>query len=304
MTREALRVGVVGATGLVGRLLCERLSARGDQVVAFSRDPDKARRTLGGAHELRANHAIADGGLDDLDAVVNLAGEPVTATRWNPEVKRRIRDSRVEVTRAVVEGVARAKGRVKTLVNASAVGFYGPRGAEEITEADPAGSDFLAGVCVAWERAAVEAEGHGARVVRLRIGIVLGDGGALGKMTMPFQLFVGGPIGDGEQFMPWVHIDDVVGGVLFALDHEALRGPVVMTAPKPLRGKDFARALGRVMKRPAWLPVPGFALRLAVGEVAEVLTTGQNALPRALLQAGYTFRWTVVDEALRDALSR
>lgn len=304
MSASTLRVGVVGATGLVGRLLCDRLAARGDHVVAFSRDPAKASRSLPEARECRANDTLATGGLDDLDAVVNLAGEPVVARRWNPEVKRLIRDSRVEMTRAVVEGIARSKGRVKTLVNASAVGFYGPRGDEEVAEGDPPGSDFLAGVCVDWEREAMRAAEHGAREVRLRIGIVLGDGGALSEMATPFKLFVGGHVGSGKQRMPWVHIDDVVGAALFALDRESLRGPIVVTAPKPLSARDFARALGRALGRPSWMPVPTFALRVAVGEVAEVLSTGQNAVPRALLREGYTFRWTELDAALRDALSR
>lgn len=302
MNNSITRVGVVGATGLIGRKLCARLAERGDHVVVFSRDPAKVRAMIPEAAEARSSERVADGGLDDLDAVVNLAGEPVMGRRWDEDYKRRIRESRVQITRAVVQGIARAKGRVKTLVNASAVGYYGPRGAEPITEASPPGEDFLAQVCVAWEHEAARAAEHGAREVRLRIGIVLGDGGALSQMVTPFKLFVGGHVGDGAQFMPWVHLDDVVGAALFALDHDALRGPVNVTAPGALPAKDFARALGSALGRPSWLPVPRLALRVAVGEVAEVVVTGQNAVPEALLRAGYTFRHTELSEALRAAL--
>ncbi|MFO0625033.1 MAG: TIGR01777 family oxidoreductase [Polyangiales bacterium] len=302
MTPPSLRIGVVGATGLIGRTLCERLAARGDRPVVFSRDPAKVRRVIPQADDARPNDALAHGGLDDLDAVVNLAGEPVMGQRWDPAFKARIRDSRVRTTRAVVDGIAHAKGRVKTLVNASAVGFYGPRGDERVGEDAAPGGDFLAGVCVDWEREAQRAAEHGAREVRLRIGIVLGDGGALTQMVTPFKLFAGGHVGSGQQYMPWVHLDDVVGAALFALDTPTLRGPVNVTAPEPLRASAFARVLGSVLRRPAWLPVPTFALRVAVGEVAEVVTTGQNATPDALRAAGYTFRHPDLAAALRDAL--
>ena len=304
MSRAPLRIGVVGATGLVGRSLSTRLAARGDHVVVFSRDPSRARRALPVCSDARANEDLARGALDDLDAVVNLAGEPVMGERWSPAFKRRIEESRVEVTRAVVDGIARAKGRVATLVNASAVGYYGPRGDERVSEATPAGGDFLARVCVAWEREAARAAEHGAREVRMRIGVVLGDGGALEKMSLPFKLFVGGPVGDGRQWMPWVHLDDVVGAAVFALDASALRGPVNVTAPEPLRAREFSALLGKVLGRPSWMPVPGFALRAAVGEAAGVLLTGQRAVPEALLAAGYTFAFTDAEAALRDALSR
>ncbi len=302
MDHTALRIGVVGATGLIGRTLCARLADRGDRVVVFSRDPEKVRRVIPRADDARPNDALARGGLDDLDAVVNLAGEPVMGQRWDTAFKSRIRESRVRTTRAVVDGIAHAKGRVKTLVNASAVGFYGPRGDERVGEGASAGGDFLAGVCADWEREAQRAGEHGAREVRLRIGIVLGDGGALTQMVTPFKLFAGGHLGDGRQYMPWVHIDDVVGAALFALDTPTLRGPVNVTAPNPLRANAFARALGSAMHRPAWLPVPTFALRIAVGEAADVVTTGQNAPPDALLAAGYTFARPDLDDALREAL--
>lgn len=304
MSSTPRRVGVVGATGLIGRSLCARLAARGDAVVVFSRDPSRVRSAVPEAAEARANSALATGALDDLDAVINLAGEPVAGRRWDDAYKRRIRESRVEVTRAVVDGIARAKGRVRALVNASAVGYYGPRGDELVREDTPPGEDFLAGVCAAWEREAARAAEHGAREARLRIGVVLGDGGALAKMSLPYKLFVGGPAGSGAQWMPWVHIDDVVGAAVFALDGDTVRGPLNVTAPEPLRARDFSAALGRALGRPSWVHVPAFALRAAVGELAEVLLTGQRAVPAALLAAGYRFAFTDPEAALRDALRR
>ena len=298
-----MRVGVVGATGFVGRSLVAALIARGDEVVAFSRDPARARRSLPAGAEARALEAITAEGVADLDAMVNLAGEPVGAKRWDDAFRAAIRESRVRTTRRVVDAIAGATPRPRVLVNASAVGFYGPRGDEEVTEAAPPGNDFLAGVCRDWEREAERAGAVGAREVRLRIGVVLGDGGgSLERMLLPFKLFVGGPVGDGRQWFPWVHLADVVGVTLWALDHDDLRGPVNVTAPEPVRFRDFAEALGRRMHRPSWLPVPAFALRLALGQMAEVVVTGQRAVPAALLASGYAFKYPRVAEALAAAV--
>jgi len=298
-----MRVGVVGATGFVGRSLVAALIARGDEVVAFSRDPARARRTLPAGADARALEAITPEGVADLDAMVNLAGEPVGAKRWDDAFREAIRESRVRTTRRVVDAIAGATSPPRVLVNASAVGFYGPRGDEEVTEAGPPGDDFLAGVCRDWEREAARAGAVGAREVRLRIGVVLGDGGgSLERMLLPFKLFVGGPVGDGRQWFPWVHLADVVGATLWALDHDDLRGPVNVTAPEPVRFRDFAEALGRRLHRPSWLPVPAFALRLALGQMAEVVVTGQRAVPAALLASGYAFKFPRVAEALAAAV--
>lgn len=298
-----MRVGVVGATGFVGRSLVAALIARGDEVVAFSRDPARARRSLPAGADARALEAITAEGVADLDALVNLAGEPVGAKRWDDAFRAAIRESRVRTTRRVVDAIAGASPRPRVLVNASAVGFYGPRGDEEVTEATPPGGDFLAGVCRDWEREAERAGALGAREVRLRIGVVLGDGGgSLDRMLLPFKLFVGGPVGDGRQWFPWVHLADVVGATLWALDHDDLRGPVNVTAPEPVRFRDFAEALGRRLRRPSWLPVPAFALRLAIGQMAEVVVTGQRAVPAALLASGYAFKHPRVAEALAAAV--
>lgn len=298
-----MRVGVVGATGFVGRSLVAALIARGDEVVAFSRDPARARRTLPAGADARALEAITPEGVADLDAMVNLAGEPVGAKRWDDAFREAIRESRVRTTRRVVDAIAGATPPPRVLVNASAVGFYGPRGDEEVTEAAPLGDDFLAGVCRDWEREAERAGAVGAREVRLRIGVVLGDGGGpLERMLLPFKLFVGGPVGDGRQWFPWVHLADVVGATLWALDHDDLRGPVNVTAPEPVRFRDFAEALGRRLHRPSWLPVPAFALRLALGQMAEVVVTGQRAVPAALLANGYAFKFPRVAEAIAAAV--
>ncbi len=298
-----MRVGVIGATGFVGKALTAALVARGDEVVAFGRDAGRVRAAVPAAKEAWSLDELSAARVASLDAVVNLAGESVAAKRWTPEQKAAIRDSRVRTTRKVVDAIASASERPGVLVNASAVGFYGPRGEEEVTEATPPGGDFLAGVCRDWEAEAQRVTDLGVREVRLRTGIVLGDaGGPLEQMLLPFKLFVGGAVGDGRQWFPWVHLADVVGATLWALDHETLAGPVNVTAPRPVRYGEFAAALGRRLRRPSWLTVPGFALRLAVGEMAEVLVTGQRAVPAALEADGYAFRYARVEDALADVV--
>lgn len=300
-----MRVGVVGATGFVGRSLVGALTARGDEVVAFSRDPARARAALGPVAATRSLDDITPSGVSDLDAVVNLAGEPVGARRWDAAHMEAIRESRVRTTRRVVDAIGASERRPRVLVNASAVGFYGPRGDEEVDESMPAGDDFLGGVCRDWEAEATRVSGFGVREVRARIGLVLGDaGGPLEQILLPFKLFVGGPMGDGRQWFPWVHLADVVGALIWAIDQEGLRGAMNVTAPEPVRNRDFASALGRRLGRPAWLKVPAFALRLAVGPMAAVLVTGQRAVPKALLADGYSFRYRGIDAALSEVIKR
>src|SRR5690606_31494290 len=236
----------------------------------------------------------------DADAVVNLAGAGI-ARRWTRAAKRLILDSRVRTTEAVVRALQRAGGP-RVLVNASAVGYYGPRGDERVTEREGPGDDFLARVCRAWEAAAVEAERAGVRVVRLRTGFVVGRGGGLRLMALPFRLFVGGPLGSGRQWMPWIHIEDVVGMIRFALDRDDVSGPLNVSAPEPVRNRDFAWGLGGVLGRPSVFPAPALALRLVMGEAADMILTGQRAVPEAALAAGYRFRFTDPEAALRDVL--
>ena len=287
---------------MIGRRLVAALRARGDEVTVFSRDPARARTSFVGAKAL-ALTSIDGPTLSSLDAVVNLAGEPVGSKRWTPEHKDAVMRSRVEVTRAVADAIGAASPRPAVLVNASAVGFYGPRGDEELGEDEPPGDDFLARVCVAWEREAERAEAHGARVVRLRVGLVLGEaGGVLEKMVPAFKLFAGGPLGDGRQWVPWVHVDDVVGMIVFALDRGEVKGAMNATAPVPARFREFAAALGEALGRPSWLPVPGFALRVVMGEMADAALTGQRAVPRKALAAGYAFKHGELRAALRAVL--
>jgi uncharacterized protein (TIGR01777 family) len=294
-----VRVTVTGATGLIGRRLVERLTARGDEVTVLSRrDRDDPRSVqwdpVSGAAPAEA--------LSGRDAVVHLAGEPV-AQRWTDEAKRRIRASREAGTRNLVEGLRAADPRPGVLVSSSAVGYYGPRGDEEVTETEPAGEDFLAGVTAVWESEAARAEELGLRVVRVRTGIVLDrEGGALAKMLTPFKLGAGGPVAGGKQWMPWIHADDVAGIYVAALDGENWSGPVNATAPDPVRNRDFSQALGRALHRPAIAPIPGIALHLLYGEMAEIVTTGQRAIPTRPAELGYTFAHTDLDEALRSAL--
>jgi uncharacterized protein len=301
-----VRVTVTGATGLIGSALVRRLDERGDEVTALSRDPRRASEALGVpavAWDASAEPAPAEA-LRGRDGVVHLAGESV-GRRWTDEAKRAIRDSRVVGTRHLVAGLRDAQPRPPVLACASAVGRYGPRGDEPIDESAPPGADFLARVCVEWEREAVAATELGMRVVLVRAGVVLAaEGGALARMLPPFRAGLGGPVAGGRHYMPWVHLDDVVGIYLAALDDGRWSGAVNATAPEPVTNRAFSRALGRALGRPAVAPVPGLALRLLFGEMAQVMLSGQRALPRRAQELGYRFAHPQLDEALRCALGR
>jgi uncharacterized protein len=303
-----MRVLITGATGTIGLALADALRARGDEVVALSRDPERGQRVLGGGVEVHPwpdpvagpPPAEAFGGVD---AVVNLLGEPV-AQRWTDAAKERIRASRVQGTRAVVAAIKALPpdGRPRALVSQSATGYYGPRGDAPLDEQASPGDDFLADVVVAWEREAAAADST-VRVVCTRTGVVLSpDGGALAKMLPFFKLGIGGPVAGGHQYVPWIHLEDVVGGVLHCLDNEAAAGPVNLTAPEPVTNAELSRALGHALGRPAVLPVPGVAVRLLYGEMAEMVTTGQRAIPARLRELGYAFRHPGIELALKDVL--
>jgi uncharacterized protein (TIGR01777 family) len=302
------RVVITGATGTIGRALSGALLERGDQPVALSRDSPRAQEALGPDAEVHvwAEPAAAPPPLDALrsaDGVVHLLGESV-AQRWSPQAKDRIRDSRVLSTRMLVAALRELPDaeRPKVLVSQSAMGYYGPCDDRELAEDAPAGDDFLAGVVVAWEAEAGAASDL-TRVVVTRTGMVLSSsGGALEKMLPPFRLGVGGPVAGGRQYVPWIHLDDVVAGQLFCLDNAEARGPLNLTSPTPVTNGDFSRAVGHVLHRPAILPVPGFALGLLYGEMAQIVTTGQRAIPAGLERLGFEFRHPVVEPALRDVL--
>jgi len=304
-----MRVIIAGGTGFIGKALCRDLLLAGHEVAVLTRDASRAvGRVPQGTGVSQWSPERPEGlpqVLSDADAVVNLSGESVAAQRWTAQFKQRLLDSRLNSTRTLVQAICQAEPRPKVLVNASAVGIYGNRGEEELSETSPPGTGFLAELAIRWEQAAEEAREVGVRVVKLRIGVVLGEGGgALEKMLLPFRLFVGGPFGSGRQWFPWVHLDDVTGLTLHALQNEAVDGAVNVVAPGIVRLEEFCRVLGRVIGRPSWLPVPGFALRLIAGELGETLLWSQRVVPQVAMQTGYTFRYPQVEEALRAVLAR
>ena len=299
-----MRALITGATGLIGARLVRALG--GARVLV--RSPDAARRRLGPGVEALpwdTGREVPAGALDGVDAVFHLAGEPVAEGRWTDRRKARILESRVEGTRAVVAAIRAADRRPTVLVNASAVGVYGSRGDELLDESSAAGDGFLADVCRLWEREAMAAADLGVRVVTARISVVLAtDGGALGKMLPIFRAGLGGPIGSGAQWMPWAHVDDVVGLLLHAAATPAITGPLDVCAPDPVRQRDFARALARAVHRPGFLPTPALALRVAFGEMSSVLLGSQRAIPRIARETGYRFQHPDLDEALADLVDR
>ncbi len=301
-----MRVAVTGATGTIGRALVGELRGRGDEVTAVSRDPERAAASLGVPAEgwpAPAAEPAPAAALSGRDAVVHLIGETI-AQRWSDEAKREIRDSRILATRNLVRGLEELPEpeRPRTLISQSGAGYYGHRGDERLDESAPPGDDFLAGITVDWEAEALRAEELGVRVVLNRTGVVLAEsGGALAKMLPFFKAGIGGPVAGGRQYVPWVHLDDVVGVILFALDTEAVAGPVNVTAPEPATNRELSKALGRVLGRPAIAPVPALAVRALYGQMAEIVTTGQRAVPARLTELGYGFEQPVLEAALRDA---
>lgn len=278
-----MTVGITGATGFIGSALVAALRGAGHQTRAISLKGD-----------------LLPNALEGLDAVVNLAGEPI-AQRWTDEVRRKIRDSRVNGTRALVN--AMHNHRPQVLVSASAVGYYGDRGDAVLTESEPAANDFLGEACAAWEREAIAAESLGVRVVRVRFGTVLGpNGGALKQMLPPFKLGVGGPIAGGKQWMAWIHRADLIAMILFLIRESTVRGVFNGCSPHPVTNKEFSQALGDVLHRPAIIPVPGFAVKLLFGEMAEVVLASQRVVPDAALRAGFTFQYPDAHGALAEIL--
>jgi hypothetical protein len=303
-----MKIILTGGTGFIGSALREKLVEKDHELVILTRQASLESRP-----GIRTRYAFwnpPDGGawereVDGADGVINLAGEPIVGKRWTTAQKQKLLESRVGATQAVVGAIRIAKKRPGFLINASAVGFYGPHGDEEVTEENPHGNDFLSHICQAWEAHALRAEDFGVRVVRVRIGIVLEKGGgALAKMLPPFRLGLGGPVGSGKQWMSWIHREDLVNLIQFLAEKKEVRGAVNATAPNPVRMGEFSKTLGRVLHRPAVLPAPAFALKILLGEMAGVLLTGQRVLPKKALEFGYTFQFPSLEGALKAVLKR
>lgn len=299
-----MHVLITGGTGFIGRELASSLLADGHSVTVLTREiTSSGNRVPSGAKAIR-DLARADA----VDAVVNLAGANLGAARWNPVTKMGFRTSRIDTTRRLVDWMSRLAVKPKVLVSGSAIGWYGPRGDDKLTETAPAGSDFSATLCRDWEAEAQKASALGVRVCTLRTGIVLGPagpagGGALAQMLPAFRLGGGGPMGSGQQWMSWVHRADLIALIRFLIEREMASGPYNGTAPEPVTNAEFAKTLGRVLKRPAILPMPGFALKMIVGEMAEILLSGQRVIPQAALDQGFRFRFPTLEAALRDVLA-
>jgi uncharacterized protein (TIGR01777 family) len=298
-----MKVLITGGLGFVGTQISNRLIEKGHQVTVVDRAPQPAAYSPQGIRYVPADTTVKGAWQEEVaaqDAVINLAGASIFR-RWNDKTKKLIYDSRVLTTRNVVEAMEKNKGAL--LCSTSAVGYYGFRSDEELAEGDSPGSDFLAEVCIDWEDEATKATEKGARVVITRFGIVLGKtGGALGQMIPAFKKFVGGPLGSGKQWFSWVHMEDLLRAFIFVFDNKDIHGPVNLCSPNPVRNKDLAKALGKVLSRPSFLKTPAFTLRLVLGEFGSILLEGQKVMPAKLLKHGFCFRYPEIMGALQEAV--
>lgn len=301
-----MKVAITGATGFVGSRLVEQLQGQGHQPLILTRKPAAALRTFPKLEIVAYTPTVSgdwQNAIAGCDAVVNLAGEPIAEKRWTTEEKEKILNSRKLGTQKIVEAIAQANPKPKVLVNASAIGYYGTSETASFDETSPPGNDFLAEVCQAWEAEAQNVKNAGVRLVILRFGIVLGNGGALAKMIPPFQLFAGGPLGSGQQWVAWIHRDDLVRLIIEALTKPDMEGVFNATAPNPIRMSEFSQTLGDILHRPSWLPVPSFALEALLGEGAKVVLEGQQVLPKRTTSSGFEYRYPTVKQALEEILS-
>lgn len=296
-----MRILLTGGTGLIGRALCHEWAAQGHALYVLSRRPQQVPALCGPT--VRGLDRLEELDGEPLDAVVNLAGAPIADRPWTKARRAVLWESRVELTERLVDWLAQRAQRPAVLLSGSAVGWYGDAGEHPVTEQSPAGHDFASQLCVAWEEAAERAEPLGVRVVRIRTGLVLaGDGGFLQRLLPPFRFGLGGPIGNGRQWMPWIHLQDYVALMDFLLHRPGTSGPYNGCAPNPVRNAEFSRSLGRCLHRPAVLPVPALALRVGLGELSGLLLGGQRAVPERLLADGFHFRFAELDAALDDLL--
>ncbi|MBI4680908.1 MAG: TIGR01777 family protein [Nitrospirae bacterium] len=295
-----MNILITGGTGFIGSALGRELSNSGHKVIIASRrkTPPKLENIEIVRWDIQT--PLSSEIMSGIDAVINLAGESLISGRWTEKRKERIMSSRVNTTRLLVESMKNANPKPKVLISVSAVGYYGPHGNEYVTEDAPPASDFLAEVCKAWEKEALRAQESGVRVVITRFGVVLeSDGGALSKMAIPFKFFLGGHLGSGQQWFSWVHREDIIGFMKYALENESVSGHFNLTSPQPVTNKEFCSALGKALNRPSWFHVPAFMIKLTLGEVGKVLLTGQRVLPEKALKAGYQFKYPEINEALR-----
>jgi len=300
----ANKVLITGGTGFIGRALCKQLSLKGAEVTVLSRHPEKV-------PELCGSSATGINSLEELDSaakfdtVINLAGEPIADRRWSGSQKERLGKSRIDLTKDLLVCLKRMEQKPECLISGSAVGYYGDQGDMEVDEATAAHDEFTHQLCRDWEAEALRAEELGIRVCIIRTGLVVGkDGGFLSKMLPPFRAGLGGPIGNGSQWMPWIHMDDIVALILFLIERKDIRRIFNGTAPQPVTNREFTKTLADLLKRPALLPAPALALKLALGEMSRLLLTGQRALPKAALGAGFVFRFEELRPALEDVLSK
>ncbi|MFH7030754.1 MAG: TIGR01777 family oxidoreductase [Heteroscytonema crispum UTEX LB 1556] len=305
-----MKIAITGATGFVGSRLVQQLHGEGNRVLVLTRNTAFAQKVFPskafGNLEIVAYTPTVSGSWQDTlatcDAVVNLAGEPIGEGRWTSERKQEILNSRQLSTQKIVEAIAQANPKPSVLVNASAIGYYGTSETATFDETSSSGNDFLAQVCQAWEAEAQKVKDAGVRLVILRFGIVLGTGGALGKMITPFKLFAGGPIGSGRQWFSWIHLDDLVNLILQALSKPEISGVYNATAPNPVRMAELSQTMGQVMNRPSWLPVPSFAIEALLGDGAMVVLEGQKVLPKRTVEEGFEYQYANLQPALKDIL--
>ncbi len=300
-----MNILITGGTGFIGSALSRELSNSGHKVIIASRrkTPPKLKNIEIVRWDIQTS--LSSEIMSGIDAVINLAGESLISGCWTKRRKERIMSSRVNTTRLLVESMKSANPKPKVLISVSAVGYYGPHGDEYVTEDFPPASDFLAEVCKAWEKEALKAQELGVRVVITRFGVVLeSDGGALSKMAIPFKFFLGGHLGSGQQWFSWVHREDLIGFMKYALENESVSGHFNLTSPQPVTNKEFCSALGKALNRPSWFHVPAFMIKLTLGEVGKVLLTGQRVLPEKALKAGYQFKYPEINKALKAIFRR
>jgi uncharacterized protein (TIGR01777 family) len=299
-----MHILLTGGTGLIGRRLCRHWLDQGHRLTVWSRKPDDVPRLCGAS--VRGIAHPDDLGNEPVDAVINLAGAPIADRPWTRKRKMLLWDSRITLTEQLITWLERREQKPGVLISGSAVGWYGDGGERELDEtSQPVSEDFASRLCIAWEETAQRAEAFGIRVVLLRTGLVLArDGGMMQRLLPPFKMGMGGPIGNGRQWMPWVHIDDQIAAIDFLLNREDAQGPYNACAPSPVRNRDFAKTLAGILHRPAFMPMPAIALRVLMGELSILLLGGQRARPNRLLEAGFTFRFTDLHAALEDLLGR